>query len=80
MRTKVVKWGNSLGLRIPKTFAEDIRVTEGTAVDLIMEDGQLIIRLAKEPQWTLDELLSGITPSNLHTEVETGDAVGGESW
>jgi len=80
MRTKVVKWGNSLGLRIPKTFAEDIRVTEGTAVDLTMEDGQLIIRLAKEPQWTLDELLSGITPSNLHTEVETGDAVGGESW
>ena len=80
MRTKVVKWGNSLGLRIPKTFAEDIRVTEGTAVDLIMEDGQLVIRLAKEPQWTLDELLSGVTPSNLHTEVETGDAVGGESW
>ena len=80
MRTKIVKWGNSLGLRIPKTFAEDIRVTEGTAVDLTMEDGQLIIRLAKEPQWTLDELLSGITPSNLHTEVETGDAVGGESW
>jgi antitoxin MazE len=80
MRTKVVKWGNSLGLRIPKTFAEDIQVSEGTSVDLTMEDGQLIIRLAREPKWTLDELLAGIEMSNLHAEIDTGDAVGGELW
>jgi len=80
MRTKVVKWGNSLGLRIPKAFAEDIQVAEGTAVDLTMEDGQLIIRLAREPRWTLDELLAGVETSNLHAEIDTGDAVGGELW
>ena len=42
MRTKIVKWGNSLGLRIPKSFAEEVRVSEGSAVDLTMEDGRLV--------------------------------------
>ena len=80
MRTKVVKWGNSLGLRIPKSFAEEVRVSEGTIVDLIMEDGQLVIRVAELPALNLDDLLAEITDSNLHGEIETGDAVGGENW
>ena len=80
MRTKVVKWGNSLGLRIPKSFAKEVKVTEGTVVDLIMEDGQLVIRVATQPTIDLDDLLAGITDSNLHYEVDTGDAVGDENW
>ena len=80
MRTKVVKWGNSLGLRIPKSFAEEVRVSEGSEVDLTMEDGQLIIRVARQPSISLEDLLAGITDSNLHGEIETGDAVGGEHW
>ena len=80
MRTKVVKWGNSLGLRIPKSFAEEVRVSEGTTVDLVMEDGQLVIRVASQPAKSLEELLAEVTDSNLHGEIETGDAVGGENW
>ena len=80
MRTKVLKWGNSLGLRIPKSFAADIQVSEGTPVDLTMENGQLVVRVAVERQWSLDELLSGVRPDNLHSEIDTGRAVGGESW
>ncbi len=80
MRTKVVKWGNSLGLRIPKSFAEEVRVSEGTIVDLIMDDGQLVIRVAEFPAVNLDDLLTEVTDSNLHGEIETGDAVGGENW
>ena len=80
MRTKVVKWGNSLGLRIPKSFAEEVQVGEGTTVDLSMEDGRLVIRVAPQPEFSLDNLLAGVTDSNLHSEVETGDGVGGEHW
>ena len=80
MRTKVVKWGNSLGLRIPKSFAEEVRVSEGTTVDLVLEDGHLVIRVFEQPAVDLDDLLAGITDSNLHGEIETGDAVGGENW
>ena len=80
MRTKVVKWGNSLGLRIPKSFAEEVQVSEGTPVDLVLEDGQLVIRVARRPEINLEALLDEITDSNIHGEIDTGDAVGGENW
>ena len=80
MRTRVAKWGNSLGLRIPKSFAEEVRVSEGTPVDLVVEDGQLVIRVAESPTFQLEDLLAEITDANLHGEIETGDAVGGEKW
>ena len=80
MRTKVLKWGNSLGLRIPKAFAEDIRVVDGTPVEMTMVDGQLIVRVAEDREWSLDGLLAGVRPDNLHAEVDTGGPVGGESW
>ena len=44
MQTKVQKWGNSLGLRIPKSFAEQAGVEAGSEVDLSVEDGELIVR------------------------------------
>ena len=80
MRTKVVKWGNSLGLRIPKSFAEEVRVSEGSTVDLSMEDGRLVIRVVTQTEYSLEELLGGITVENLHSEVDSGESVGGEEW
>ena len=78
MRTKIVKWGNSLGLRIPKSFAEEVRVAEGSVVDLSMEDGNLIIKVTKTDEMDLEDLLDGITAENIHGEIDTGDAAGGE--
>ncbi len=80
MRTKVVKWGNSLGLRIPKSFAEEVQVSEGSVVDLSLQDGYLIVRVAPQTTVGLVDLLAGITDENLHGEINTGDAVGGENW
>ena len=80
MRTKIVKWGNSLGLRIPKSFAEEVRVAEGSIVDLSMEDGNLVIKVTDPLEVDLDQLLDGITDENIHGEIDTGDAVGGEIW
>lgn len=80
MKTKVVKWGNSLGLRIPKSFAEEVQIAEGSTVHLTMEDGQLIVRVVTQPEYSLEVLLGGITETNLHSEVDSGDAVGGEEW
>ena len=41
MLTKVQKWGNSIALRIPKRFADEIHITADTAVELTIEDGKL---------------------------------------
>lgn len=80
MRTRIVKWGNSLGLRIPRAFAAEVGVADGTPVELTLEDGCLVIRTVAPAGWTLDGLLAGVTPENLHAVVDTGDAVGRESW
>lgn len=80
MRTKIQKWGNSLGLRIPKSFAEEVRVEAGSTVDITVDRGRLIIRVARFPAYRLEELVSGITKTNLHEEIPTGDATGREAW
>ncbi|MCD9020604.1 AbrB/MazE/SpoVT family DNA-binding domain-containing protein [Cohnella silvisoli] len=72
---QVQKWGNSLGIRIPKALALKVGLKEGSEVDLDIEDGHLIIKLK-----SLDELLAQITPYNLHAEVPTGEPQGRESW
>ena len=80
MQTKVQKWGNSLGLRIPKSFAEQAGVEAGSEVDLSVEDGELIVRPRRRPRYELKDLLRSVTAKNVHKEVETGDPVGREAW
>ena len=80
MVTRIQKWGNSLGLRIPKSFAAEARVKEGSPVDLRVEDGELVIRPLKRRQYKLTQLLKQIKPGNVHSEVSTGDRAGREAW
>ena len=80
MITKIQKWGNSLGLRIPKSFAKEAHVEEGGRVDLSVKEGNLLIRPVKAPRYRLETLLTAITRSNLHDEVRTGKAKGKEIW
>jgi antitoxin MazE len=79
MRTKIQKWGNSLGLRIPKALAEQISVEEGASVEITVSRGGLLIRPAGK-RYSLKDLLEGVNPSNRHDEVSTGERVGREVW
>ena len=80
MLTKVQKWGNSLGLRIPKSFAEEASVEEGSTVDLSVTRGQLVIRPVRRQEYELRDLLAKVNKGNLHTEISTGEPRGRESW
>lgn len=80
MVTKLVKWGNSLGLRIPKSFAREAGVEEGSAVDISLEGDRLVIRPVRTARYRLSDLISRVREDNLHEEISTGDAVGREAW
>jgi antitoxin MazE len=80
MQTKIQKWGNSLGLRIPKSFAAEAGVEAGSTVDLSVEDGELVVRPVRRRKYDLRDLVRAINSKNVHREVETGDAVGREAW
>lgn len=80
MQTKVQKWGNSLGVRVPRSLAAEAQVQEGTPVDLSVEDGRLLVRPLRVRKYALRVLLRKVRPRNLHGEVATGRAVGREAW
>ena len=80
METRVQKWGNSLALRIPKPLAADAGLKDDSPVELSLVDGRLVITPMAEPGVSLELLLAQVTESNLHGEVNTGPAMGGEIW
>jgi len=80
MKTRVQKWGNSLALRIPKTFATEAGLRANTAVELSLVEGALVIQPVTAQPPTLDELLRGVTEDNSPREWDTGPAVGKEVW
>jgi antitoxin MazE len=80
VQTKIQRWGNSLGLRIPRSFAEEAGVEAGSEVDLSLRGGDLVVKPARRARYRLAELVRKITAKNLHGEVETGSPVGREVW
>jgi antitoxin MazE len=80
MHTTIQKWGNSLAVRIPKPFVEEIHIESGSEVDLTVDDGKIIIVPQVESKYSLAELLQGVTARNKHRETDTGPAVGQEVW
>lgn len=80
MVATVAKWGNSLALRIPQHIVKKIQLTEGAEVDLVVIDGNLVIKPRLRKRYSLEELVDAITPDNLHSEVDTEVAVGNEAW
>ncbi len=80
MKTRVQKWGNSLALRIPKSFANEVGLQRETSVEVSLSDGSLVITPVTNPKPSLKQLLARVTKENLHHEVDTGSAVGNETW
>ncbi len=74
---QVVKWGNSLAVRIPKGVAEKARMKEGDAVEIKAAKGRIEVRRADRIP-SLQELVAQITVENRHPETDWGPAVGRE--
>ncbi len=80
MQTKIKKWGNSLALRIPKSFALEANLRQNELVDISIDKEKIIITPIGKKEYSLDELLEGVSEDNLHGEFDTGVPVGKEIW
>ena len=80
MKATIQKWGNSLALRIPKSFAAHSRIEQGSVVDLSLDNGRMIVEPTQEQEFSLEDLLAQVTRKNLHSEVDFGVPVGKEVW
>lgn len=78
MQTQIQKWGNSLGVRIPKDIVSRLRIKHGSIVNLEISDNNIII-IPEESE--LDLLLNNITDANCHYEELNDDIIcGNELW
>ena len=78
MRTKIQKWGNSLSVRIPKAVADKAGLKEQDQLEIEVRDDKVVLLPRKEREYTLKELLKGVTKKNLHKEVDFGAPIGRE--
>ncbi len=76
-KSHVSKWGSSLAVRIPKPIAEQWGVQEGSSIEILPGDDQIVLR--KTP-YDLTDMLAQINPDNVHTEHDFGLAQGNEEW
>jgi len=75
---QIVKWGNSLAVRIPKPVAEEAGVREGDPITIEAAEGRIQLRRRRLRVPTLHELVAQITSENRYGEVQTGRARGKE--
>ncbi|MGN7964181.1 AbrB/MazE/SpoVT family DNA-binding domain-containing protein [Brucella sp. 22210] len=80
MQVLIKKWGNSAAVRLPAAIMEAVHLELDTAVDVREEGGRIVIEPVRQPNYRLEELLAGITPDNVHEEVDFGASVGKEAF
>jgi len=80
METIVSKWGNSLALRLPKRMSSSLRIVDGSKVNIHLKKNKIEITIVDSKDYSLEDLLDGITEENRHQEILTGKAVGNEVW
>jgi len=79
MKAQVQKWGNSLALRIPRSFAKESKIEEGSTVEVSLDRGRIVVAPVTD-EYILEELLAKVTKENLHGEIKSSGPVGKEVW
>ena len=67
-------------MSIPRGLAEELGLGAGTEVSLSVKDGELVLRPSFPSRLRFADLLADVTPENIHTAIDTGDAVGAEAF
>ncbi len=80
METKIQKWGNSLGIRLPKSVTESQLLSAGSSVKISSVDNKIIIEKQVKRKMTLKERVDLITSENRHDEIDWGKPRGNEIW
>jgi antitoxin MazE len=78
MIVKTAKWGNSIGVRIPRALAKKAGIGVDSTIEIDKSDDGIIIKPIGKKEYSLKELVRRITPKNQHSEVDFGRPMGKE--
>jgi len=77
MQVLLSKWGNSLGLRLPKALTAEIGVSDGQKVEVRAEGGRIIVEPVRAPL-TWEKMMENTTPEAMREAWDWGEDVGRE--
>ena len=75
MQITASRWGNSLGVRIPKDIVDQVGLSPGDSVDVTAQGDQIIISL-RRPRYRLEDLLTGVAPEAMQEAFDGGSDAG----
>lgn len=78
--TKIQKWGNSHGIRLPKIILDTVRWKENDTIEIIEQDGGLLLKPVAPKRKSIDELFAGYQGDYKAKEMDWGEKVGNEIW
>jgi len=78
MIAKAAQWGNSIGVRIPRELAKRAGIGVDSTIEIDEADDGIFIKSVRRKEYSLKELVKGITRQNRHNEVDFGRPVGKE--
>ena len=78
MHTTIQKWGNSQGIRIPKSILETASMEENDKVEIKAEYDCIIIKRSAKKHLTIEERFKGYNGDYKCSEADTGKLVGNE--
>ena len=77
---QIGKWGNSLGVRLPKHLLESLHLSPKDRVKYSVEDGKLILEpIHPHKKYTLEALLAEVEERG-SDEISWGKSEGEEAW
>ncbi|MCB1677888.1 MAG: AbrB family transcriptional regulator [Halioglobus sp.] len=62
MKLAIKKWGNGAAVRIQRVLLRQINCDIGESLEVEVVDGGLFLRPAREPEYSLDDLLASCKP------------------
>ncbi|WP_396189610.1 hypothetical protein [Flavobacterium sp.] len=78
MQAIIKKWGNSPALRLNASLMQLAQLSLDQEVTIQVLEGKLVIEPSGPKAYSLESLVSGITPQNCHSEIDFGRRVGME--
>lgn len=82
MNTKIQKWGNSQGLRLPRSILEKADLTVGDEVRIGVDEGTILITPVRRirGKYCIENLVAEIPADYKVKETDWGKPEGNEEW
>lgn len=82
MSTRVQKWGNSQGIRLPQRVLEEANIAVGDEVDVTVQEGRIVVTPSQRirGRYRLEDLVARMPEDYKPAEEDWGPPAGREAW